>query len=642
MAIALVRPGLLCAWHGPSLLVLDTRGEAGGKAGLTGFYHREARFLRTWRLDINGEPCWLCEAAATAPDTLDFAFTYPEIAEYGGGGSGQSGDDEPRNAAGIAQRALEIRVRYRVGFDRLSVTAVAVNRSRERVSFDLAWRFDADFADIQEAQSGRRKQEAAVRLTKFAQGIALAYEHDRLSYRTSIEAEDGWTSEDDRLASRCELAPGEARELDVEIVAFANAAVDGTAEERAEHLRAWRDSFARAEIPGNRLFEAVLDNNIRDFASFPLLDGRRDEWLTLQAGVPLYPALFGRDAITAGWQAGYVDRGASLDAALTRLGRLQTSRDADWRDEEPGRIPYQVRQGPLALLDINPYSAYYADYASPLMYVIALANLHAWTGSDARLSAHWDTARRILDWARDYGDIDRDGYLEYRTRSSEGTKNQGWKDSGDAIIYDDGTPVPAPIATCELQGYWYAAQLLMGAMCWLRGEKTDAKAWFASAADLKTRFNRDWWVDRESFVALAMDPEKRLIEAPTSNAGHCIAAGIVDADHLPAVVGRLFAPDMFSGWGARAGSGRGTLRAGAALSGLSHSRMRRRISALRVPDTRRLSAGQRTPALERHGISADRSVAAGTPADCAVRAAGRRSGTARVAARSRDARSQSR
>ena len=153
---------------------------------------------------------------------------------------------------------------------------------------------------------------------------------------------------------------------------------------------------------------------------------------------------------------------ASLDAALTRLGRMQSDRVDDWRDEEPGRIPYQVRSGPLAILNVNPYSAYYADFASPLMFVISLANLYAWTGDERVVKKHWDTARRILDWAREYGDCDGDGYLEYRTRSSKGTKNQGWKDSGDAIIYDDGTPVPPPIATCELQGYWYAAQELMG------------------------------------------------------------------------------------------------------------------------------------------------------------------------------------
>src|SRR4029453_11446859 len=110
-----------------------------------------------------------------------------------------------------------------------------------------------------------------------------------------------------------------------------------------------------------------------------------------------------RAGVTAGWQAGYVDQGDALDAALTKLGRMQSDRVDDWRDEEPGRIPYQVRRGPLALLNLNPYSAYYADFASPLAYVISLADLYAWTGDEGCVRRHWDTARRILDWAKDYG-----------------------------------------------------------------------------------------------------------------------------------------------------------------------------------------------------------------------------------------------
>ena len=139
----------------------------------------------------------------------------------------------------------------------------------------------------------------------------------------------------------------------------------------------------------------------------------------------MYPALFGRDTLTAGWQAAWVDRGQTLDASLTRLGRLQSDRIDDWRDEQPGRIPYQLRRGPLALLNINPYAAYYADFASPFMFVIALGHLYAWTGDKIVVRRHWDTARRIMDWARQYGDVDGDGYLEYHTRSSKGTKNHG-------------------------------------------------------------------------------------------------------------------------------------------------------------------------------------------------------------------------
>ena len=167
------------------------------------------------------------------------------------------------------------------------------------------------------------------------------------------------------------------------------------------------------------------------------------------------------------------------------------------------------------------------------------------------LGRHWDVARRILDWLRDYGDRDGDGYLEYLTVSPKGTKNQGWKDSGNAVLYEDGAPVPAPLGTCELQGYWFASLQLMSALSWVRGEKENAKALWREAMDLKERFNRDWWMEDENFFALALDPDKRQVKMLTSNVGQCIATGIIDAEHLRRVVGRMFAPDMFSGWGVR-------------------------------------------------------------------------------------------
>jgi glycogen debranching enzyme len=533
MAIALVRPETLYAWAGPSLLITSVRGACGADQGLSGFYHREARFLRTLRLEITGEAPWLCEAAAIAPDTLTFNYVHPEIREPGGGGTGQSGDEETLDGHGIPERALDIRLTYTVRVDRLDVSLIIANRATRAVTIDLAWILDADYFDILEAQVDKRKTRGD------------------LDYRTDVQGE-GWTTQPGRLTCRAGLAPRQELALPFQVTPIAEGVPAGAdARDREQLVAGWRSRFTRIRVPGNRRVEQVLANNIRDIASFPLLDGRRDEWLALQAGMPLYPAFFGRDAVTAGWMTGMLDHGESLDAALRKLARLQSDRHDDWHDEQPGRIPYQVRTGPLALLNINPYAAYYADYASPLMFVIALANLYAWTGDAAHVRRHWDAARRILDWARTYGDADGDGYLEYQTRSSEGTKNQGWKDSGDAIIYDDGTPVPPPIGTCELQGYWYIAQELMAMLSAVMREPGDARAHHDSAAALKARFNRDWWVADEQFFALALDPGKRQVRAVTSNVGHCLATGVIDEEHLAPVVGRMFAPDLFSGWGVR-------------------------------------------------------------------------------------------
>jgi glycogen debranching enzyme len=553
MALALVRSDILYAWKGPSLLIVGMRGECSSEHPLSGFYFREARFLRTLRLEINGERPWLCEAASVNPESLAFNFVHPEIKQPGGGGSGQSGDEETIDDHGIPERSLDIRLTYHVGVAALDVVLAVTNRARVPVSCELAWDLGADFADIQEAQSGRREQEGSVDVAAHDQHVELTYRHVQLPFRTEVRHDGQWQLHGQRAVTKLMLQPQHTEELRLRVTPLTGRDdIDETgANDRESLLGAWRETFARVEVPGNRLLERVLDNNVRDIASFPLLDGAPDEWLAMQAGMPLYPAFFGRDAVTAGWQAGYVDRGQTLSAALIKLGRLQSNRVDDWRDEQPGRIPYQVRTGPLAILNLNPYSAYYADYASPLMFVISLANLWTWTGDREQVARHWDTARRILDWARDHGDMDRDGFLEYQTRSSKGTKNQGWKDSGDAIIYDDGRPVLSPIATCELQGYWYVAQELMAVLSWVMNAREDAAAHRASAAALKEHFNRAWWMEDEQFVALALDPDKRQVRAITSNVGHCLACGIVDRQRLPALVGRMFAPDLFSGWGIR-------------------------------------------------------------------------------------------
>ena len=558
MTVAFIRPELLYAWQGPSLLIVNAQGACDDGQPLTGFFHRETRFLRTLRLEVNGEVPWLCEAACVAPETLAFTYVHPEIEEPSGGGTGRAGDEEHTDAHGIPERSLDLRLSYTVGVSQLSIELAITNRARRSVEVELAWVVDADFADILEAQAGRREQTAPVRTTDRNDEVEFAYDHRRLPYRTRVRHGEPWSRSGDGITTRVALAPQKTSELTLFVVPLGSdvGESDKSIAERVAVRDAWRSRFMRFEVPGNRLLEQVLTNNIRDIASFPLLDGPPDEWLALQAGIPLYPAFFGRDAVTAGWQAGCLDGGQSLDAALTKLGRLQSDRFDEWREEEPGRLPYQVRSGPLALLDINPYSAYYADFATPLMFVIALANLHAWTGNKVLLEKHWDTARRILDWAREHGDQDRDGYLEYRTHSSKGTKNQGWKDSGDAIVYDDGAPVQPPIATCELQGYWYIAQELMGALSWIRGARDDASAYRESAAALKTRFNRDWWVEDEEFFALALDPHKQQVRAVTSNVGHCLACGIIERERLPRVVERLFAPDLFSGWGIRTLSSR--------------------------------------------------------------------------------------
>ena len=555
MSPAYLRADERYAWHGQSLLITTARGDCGAENALTGLYFRETRHLRTLRLVINGEPPWLCESATDDPSSLHFSYVYPEVARFGGGGTGKASERVDSGTRDVPHRAIDILVAHHVGIATLDIVTQLGNRSIVPVDLEITWLLDADFADIQEATDHRRAQSAPIVTHARSDAIEFVYDHDQLEYRSVVSGlgDATWRGDESGLHVSLHLEPQQTATLTLHVrpIDYQDAPNDGQLADAERLWQDWQGRFVRVTSERNRVVQDIVQQNLRDLASYPLLQGNPDEWLAPQAGMPVYPALFGRDAMTAGWQAGWVEGFGMLEASLTRLGRMQGVGFDAWRDEEPGRIPYQVRQGPLARLNINPYAAYYADFASPMMFIIALAHYYAWTGDARVIERHWDVARRILDWLRERGDRDGDGYLEYLTVSPKGTKNQGWKDSDNAILYEDGEPVPAPIGTCELQGYWFASLQMMSAMSWVRGDSEDAKALWHEAADLKQRFNRDWWIEDQSYFGVALDPDKRLVKALTSNVGQCIATGIVDDEHLPRVVARMFAPDLFSGWGVR-------------------------------------------------------------------------------------------
>jgi len=558
---ARVQPTHRWAWYGRSLLVTNDRLECDEADQLTGYYFREARHLRTLRLRLNSASPWLCSEGEVGHDILAAVYNYPELTHFEGGGTDAADDWAWNDNAGVRQRSIDVRVRLRATPRELIVELAIANRSQGGVRLDASWQLSADFADLQEALSGRREQTAPVEAACDGGELVFRYLHPEVPLRTRVRAEGAaWRSTADGLVLPIELAPAEVHRSRLIVTPDDDDATNPNDTDYADrctaHVARWRSRIATVDTPSNTVIGEILAQAADDVGALAQFDGEPNEWLAVQAGIPLYPALFGRDAVTVGWQSTMIDRGELLDATLTRLGRLQGERDDAAHDEEPGRIIQQARTGPLSRLGTLPFARYYGDFASPLAFVIALAHQFAWSGDRETLQRHWDSARRILDWARDYGDRDGDGYLEYLTRSPKGPKNQGWKDAGNAILYEDGNPVPAPLATCELQGYWYAAQQLASVLSWVMGAHDDAKAHWRAASDLKTRFNRDWWMADERSIALALDEEKRLARTVTSNAGQCLATGIVADEHIPALVDRLFAPDMFSGWGVRTLSAR--------------------------------------------------------------------------------------
>jgi glycogen debranching enzyme len=129
--------------------------------------------------------------------------------------------------------------------------------------------------------------------------------------------------------------------------------------------------------------------------------------------------------------------------------------------------------------------------------------------------------------------------------------HQAWKDSADAIVYADGRPVTPPIATCEEQAFVYAGKLHLSEVLWWLGDTEEARRLFHEATELKKRFNDAFWMANARFLAMGLGPDKGPIDAIGSNAGHCLAAGLVEQALAEQVAERLMAPDLFSGWGIR-------------------------------------------------------------------------------------------
>jgi glycogen debranching enzyme len=163
----------------------------------------------------------------------------------------------------------------------------------------------------------------------------------------------------------------------------------------------------------------------------------------------------------------------------------------------------------------------------------------------------WPNVEAALRWLDEYGDWDRDGFVEYRRQSRNGLVHQGWKDSNDAVFHSDGTLAEGPIALCEVQGYVYAAKREAAAIAHALGKYDQVEKLKGQAHALKQRFEDAFWCEDLSTYALALDGEKRPCRVLASNAGHCLFTGIASPERARRVAQNLLREDFFSGWGIR-------------------------------------------------------------------------------------------
>ena len=236
---------------------------------------------------------------------------------------------------------------------------------------------------------------------------------------------------------------------------------------------------------------------------------------------------------------------------LQTLAQLQGSRVDPLTEEEPGRVLHEVRSGLDAEANLGGGNVYYGSIDATPLFVMLLGELRRWGLATADVDALLPHADRALEWMETYGDRDGDGFIEYQRATDRGLLNQGWKDSFDGINFASGTLAEPPIALAEVQGYAYAAFLARAHFARESGDMELSRHWGERAGSLKRRFNEDFWLPDRGYFALALDGEKRPVDALASNMGHCLWAGIVDENKAASVARHLMSPDMFTGFGVR-------------------------------------------------------------------------------------------
>jgi glycogen debranching enzyme len=542
-----VGPPQIAIHCGQTVLVTDLDAQIDWPSD-RGLFFFDTRVLSSWKIYANGVPWELLNGGATSYYTSKVFLTNRTVAT-------EDGPIAPRTLGLVVSRSIAGGMH-----EDLDIS----NNSMRPVRFQLEIALRSDFADIFEVKSNSivRRGRIVTEWSEPEQEVRTCYRNADFLRSLTVAARSSGASAvhaNGRLSFEVSLAPGEEwhcclryspADGDRHFPAPDHCVSDSHKLPHAETLADWLDTVLKIRT-SNEEFYRLYRQALEDMAALRLPISGTDHMVFLPAaGLPWFIAPFGRDSLIVSIQ-NLLIYPEFARGALEILGALQAKERDDYRDAEPGKILHEVRYGELAHFKLIPHTPYYGTADATPLYLITLHSTWRATGDRGLLEQHLETAERCLSWIDNEGDRDGDGFQEYQTRSPVGYENMGWKDSGDAVVYPDGSLVKGPKALCELQGYVYAAWLGMAEIFEELGRHDRARTLRVKAARLFERFNEAFWDDELGFYAYALDGDKQKVLTVASNPGHCLWAGIVPPERAARVVERLMAPDMWSPWGIR-------------------------------------------------------------------------------------------
>lgn len=513
-----------------------------------GLYYHDCRFLDGYELRLGGQKLNTLLASAERGYMATFELTNPTL---------------PSNHTTIKTQSLGVAWERIIDASSLSLRdrLCFENYSTEPIDTSLEFVFSAQFDDVFEIRGMKPKRVGKVQSAKW-QGSVLTFAYkgaDEVRRSVAIAFAPAPRSHSESGASlRLNLKPGAKSELSLVISISeskegltprklpARKTSSGLASTLQRNQDNWLGEYTEVKSDCG-LLNAVMDRSIRDLR---LLRSNLDDEEYFSAGLPWYGALFGRDSVIASLQALAYEPGVAAQT-LRLLARYQGKHEDAWRDEQPGKIMHELRRGELANLNEIPQTPYYGSVDSTPLFLVLMAEHARWSGSLELFHELRSNVDRALEWMDIYADVAGNGYLAYQSKSKQGLGNQGWKDSGVSIMNANGSLATPPISLVEVQGYAYLAKLGVASLCARAGDHDSAKRLDTQAAELRQRFNRDFWLGDLKYFALALQANNRPADAISSNPGQALWSGIVDESKAAKVASRLMKDDMFSGWGVR-------------------------------------------------------------------------------------------
>jgi glycogen debranching enzyme len=530
--------GTLTLVEGESFCISALNGDVVPGAA-QGLFDRDTRFLSRFELLVDDAPV---EHLSVLPST-----------PFSAGVLGRA-----RPVPGRSDSTLLV-FRHRYVGRGMREDVVLRNLAREPAGVRLCLLIDADFAHLFEVKEQRVV--ARGERTWHTSGPTLSYEFSWRDLRRGVVVEldaEGAVASEGAIEVTVVVPPrGEWRGCVQVTPAMDDGPVVphypcGQPLEWAAPLRRfqqWRRSTPHVRSD-SASFNRMVATGAEDLGALRIFDPEFPDRAVVAAGAPWFMTLFGRDSLITSWMALLVDPSLAV-GTLRTLARFQGSQVNPLSEEEPGRIPHELRWGLSHSLARGAGSLYYGTADATPLFVMVLGELRRWGLARDLVDELLPHADRALAWITEFGDRDGDGFVEYHRATDQGLVNQGWKDSFDGISFASGRLPEGPIALCEVQGYTYAAFLARAHFAREAGDMTTALQWAERADRLKTAFNDAFWLPDEGYYAVALDGDKVPIDSVTSNVGHCLWTGIIDEDRAPAVAERLLAPDMFSGFGVR-------------------------------------------------------------------------------------------